>query len=109
MVLLRPPAADAGRPAPHPDGRLPVTVAELAACPDDSARGGRLALRVNRAINLEMTQPLLESGDTLARRLDDSHGLQVRSIVIARADIVALVDAGLRADLTGGASNAGHP
>lgn len=106
-----PDAADGGRrrSALHSTGRLPVTVAELTACADDSVGVGRLALTVNRAIDLEMTHQLSESGDRLVRRLDDGHGPQIGSLVTARADIFAVVAAGLRADLPGGASSAGHP
>jgi hypothetical protein len=92
-----PPAADAERPSVEAP---PVPVVELTVYAGDSVAFGRLALTADRVTDLMNDRTEFEFVDTFLQSLDDSHGLLVRSVVVARAEIFAVAVAGPRGDPT---------
>jgi hypothetical protein len=92
-----PPAANAERPtleAPL------VPMVELTVYADDSVAFGRLALTADRVTDLMNERTEFEFVDTFLQSLDDDHAVQVRAVIIARAEICAVGVTGSRGDPT---------
>ncbi len=90
-----PRAADAGsRAAEAP----PIHVVDLTVYAGDSVAFGRLPLTANRVTDLMNDGAEFEFVDAYVQSLDDGHGLQVSSLVIARDEIFAVAVAGPRGD-----------
>ena len=90
-----PRAADAGsRAAEAP----PIHVVDLTVYAGDSVAFGRLPLTADRVTDLMNDGAEFEFVDTYVQSLDDGHGLQVSSLVIARDEIFAVAVAGPRGD-----------
>jgi hypothetical protein len=92
-----PPPANAERPAL--EAPL-VPMVELTVYAGDSVAFGRLALTADRVTDLMNERTEFEFVDTFVQSLDDSHGLQVRTVVVARTEIFAVAVAGPRGDPT---------
>lgn len=92
-----PHAADAERPAVEVP---PVPTVELTVYADDSVAFGRLALTTDRVTDLMNDATEFEFVDTFLQSLDDSHGLLLRTVVVAREEIFAVAVAGPRGDPT---------
>ena len=92
-----PHAADAGRPTLEAP---PAPMVELTVYADDSVAFGRLALTADRLTDLMNERTEFEFVDTFLQSLDDSHGLLVRTVVVAREEIFAVAVAGPRGDPT---------
>ena len=92
-----PPPANAERPAL--EAPL-VPMVELTVYAGDSVAFGRLALTADRVTDLMNDRTEFEFVDTFVQSLDDSHGLQVRTVVVARTEIFAVAVAGPRGDPT---------
>jgi hypothetical protein len=92
-----PPAANAERPAL--EAPL-VPMVELTVYAGDSVAFGWLALTADRVTDLMNDRTEFEFVDTFLQSLDDSHGLQVRTVVVARTEIFAVAVAGPRGDPT---------
>jgi hypothetical protein len=92
-----PPPANAERPAL--EAPL-VPMVELTVYAGDSVAFGWLALTADRVTDLMNDRTEFEFVDTFLQSLDDSHGLQVRTVVVARTEIFAVAVAGPRGDPT---------
>ena len=92
-----PHAADAGRSTPEAS---PVPIVELTVFAGDSVAFGRLSLTADRVTDLMNDSTEFEFVDTYLQSLDDSHGLLVRTVVVAREEILAVAVAGPRGDPT---------
>jgi hypothetical protein len=91
-----PQVADAERSA----AAQPTPIVELTVYAGDSVAFGRVALTADRVTDLMNDRTEFEFVDTFLQSLDDSHGLLVRSVVIARREIFAVAVAGPRGDPT---------
>lgn len=78
----------------------PVPMVELTVYADDSVAFGRVALTADRVTDLMNDCTEFEFVDTFLQSLDDSHGLLVRTVVVAREEIFAVAVAGPRGDPT---------
>jgi len=78
----------------------PVPIVELTVYADDAVAFGRVALTADRVTDLMNDRTEFEFVDTFVQSLDDSHGLQVRTVVVTRAEIFAVAVAGPRGDPT---------
>jgi len=96
MVFRAPPrAADADfRAAATPS----IPFVELTVYAGDSVAFGRLPLTADRVTDLLNNGAEFEFVDTYVQSLDDGHGLQVSSVVVARDEIFAVAVAGPRGD-----------
>jgi len=92
-----PPAADADGATLGP---LPPPLVEVTLYSDDSVAFGRMALTASRVTDLLNEGTEFELVDTFVQALDDSHGLQVRTIVVTRDEIFAVGVTGPRGDPT---------
>ena len=92
-----PHAADAGRSTPEAS---PVPIVELTVFAGDSVAFGRLSLTADRVTDLMNDSTEFEFVDTYLQSLNDSHGLLVRTVVVAREEIFAVAVAGPRGDPT---------
>ena len=92
-----PHAADAGRSTPEAS---PVPIVELTVFAGDSVAFGRLSLTADRVTDLMNDSTEFEFVDTYLQSLNDSHGLLVRTVVVAREEILAVAVAGPRGDPT---------
>jgi hypothetical protein len=97
VFQVSPHAADAGRPTLEAP---PVPIVELTVYADDSVAFGRLALTADRLTDLMNERTEFEFVDTFLQSLDDSHGLLVRTVIVAREEIFAVAVAGPRGDPT---------
>ena len=85
----------------HPPAGAPsVPVVELTVFADDSVAFGRVALTAHRVTDLMNESAEFEFVDTFLQSLDDSHGLLVRTVTVARDEIFAVAVAGPRGDPT---------
>jgi hypothetical protein len=98
MVFHRaPPAADVGcAPLEAP----PVTLVEVTLYSDDCVAFGRLPLTASRVTDLMNDGTEFELVDTYLQSLDDTHGVQLRTVVVARDEIFAVAVTGPRGDPT---------
>lgn len=98
MVFQRPPpAADvdcATLEAP------PVPLVEVTLYSDDCVAFGRLPLTASRVTDLMNDGTEFELVDTFLQSLDDTHGVQLRTVVVARDEIFAVAVTGPRGDPT---------
>ena len=98
MVFHRPPpAADvdcATLEAP------PVPLVEVTFYSDDCVAFGRLPLTASRVTDLMNDGTEFELVDTFLQSLDDTHGVQLRTVVVARDEIFAVAVTGPRGDPT---------
>ena len=78
----------------------PVPVVELIVYAGDSMASGRIALVADRVTDLLNDATEFEFADTYLESLDDSHGVLLRTIVVARDEIFAVAVAGPRGDPT---------
>ena len=78
----------------------PVPIVELTVYAGDSVAFGRLALTADRLTDLMNDYTEFEFVDTFLQSLDDSHGLLVRTVIVAREEIFAVAVAGPRGDPT---------
>jgi hypothetical protein len=92
-----PPAADADGETLGP---LPPPLVEVTLYSDDSVAFGRMALTASRVTDLLNEGTEFELVNTFLQALDDSHGLQVRTVVVRRDEIFAVGVTGPRGDLT---------
>jgi hypothetical protein len=76
----------------------PVLTVELTVYADDSVAFGRLPLTADRVTDLMNDATEFEFVDTFLQSLDDSHGLMVRTVVVAREEIFAVAVTGPRGD-----------
>lgn len=98
MVLQAAPhAADAERPTLEAS---PAPLVELTVYAGDSVAFGRLSLTADRVTDLMNDSTEFEFADTYLQSLDDSHGLLVRTVVVAREEIFAVAVTGPRGDPT---------
>ena len=95
VFQAEPPVADATCPTVEAS---PVPIVELTVYADDSVAFGRLALSADRVTDLMNERTEFEFVDTFLQSLDDSHGLQVRTVVVARDEIFAVAVGGPRGD-----------
>lgn len=95
MFFQAPSAAHAERPTPEPP---PVPIVELTVFAGDAVAFGRLALTADRVTDLMNERTEFEFVDTFLQSLDDSHGLQVSTVIVAREEIFAVAVAGPRGD-----------
>lgn len=96
LVFQAGPHAAESRRSPAETPAVPIV--ELTVYADDSLAFGRLALAAHRVTDLMNAGTEFEFVDTFLQSLDDNHGLQVRSVIIARAEIFAVAVAGPRGD-----------
>ncbi len=75
-----------------------VPTVELTVYAGDSVAFGRLPLTADRVTDLMNGATEFEFADTFLQSLDDSHGLLVRTVVVARDEIFAVAVAGPRGD-----------
>ena len=95
------PAANPGLDPPvNPAPADAVPTVELTVYADDSVVFGRLPLTADRVTDLMNDGTEFEFTDTYLQSLDDSHGLLVRTVVVARTEIFAVAVAGPRGDPT---------
>ena len=93
-----------GVPEPGPDASPSPTegdsrpVVELTVYADDSVAFGRIALAADRVTDLLNDGTEFEFADTFLQSLDDSHGVLLRTIVVAREEMFAVAVAGPRGD-----------
>jgi hypothetical protein len=92
-----PPAADADDETLV---ALPPPLVEVTLYSDDSVAFGRMALTASRVTDLLNDETEFELVDAFLQALDDSHALQVRTVVVARGEIFAVGVTGPRADPT---------
>jgi hypothetical protein len=93
------PAANPGLdPAAKPAPAEAIPTVELTVYADDSIVFGRLPLAADRVTDLMNDGTEFEFTDTYLQSLDDSHGLLVRTVVVARTEIFAVAVAGPRGD-----------
>ena len=78
----------------------PVPTVELTVYAGDSVAFGRIALTADRVTDLLNDGTEFEFADTYLQSLDDSHGVLVRTVVVAREEIFAVAVAGPRGDPT---------
>ena len=78
----------------------PVPIVELTVYAGDSVAFGRVALTADRVTDLMNDCTEFEFVDTFLQSLDDSHGLLVRTVVVARNEIFAVAVAGPRGNPT---------
>ncbi len=71
---------------------------ELTVYADDSVAFGRIALAADRVTDLLNDGIEFEFADTYLQSLDDSHGVLLRTIIVAREEIFAVAVAGPRGD-----------
>jgi hypothetical protein len=95
VFQAEPPVADATCPTVEAS---PVPMVELTVYAGDSVAFGRLALSADRVTDLMNERTEFEFVDTFLQSLDDSHGLQVRTVVVARDEIFAVAVGGPRGD-----------
>ena len=81
-------------------GPLPPPLVEVTLYSDDSVAFGRMALTASRVTDLLNEGTEFELVDTFLQALDDSRGLQVRTIMVTRDEIFAVGVTGPRGDLT---------
>jgi hypothetical protein len=74
----------------------PAPIVELTVYADDSVAFGRLALTADRVTDLMNERTEFEFVDTFLEGHDDSRGLLVKSVVVARDEILAVAVAGPR-------------
>jgi len=79
---------------------LPIPFVDLTVYAGDSIAIGRLPLTADRVTDLMNDRAEFEFVDTYVQSLDDGHGLQVSSVVVARDEIYAVAVAGPRGDPT---------
>ena len=79
---------------------LPVPLVEVTFYAHDCVAFGRLALTASRVTDLMNDGAEFELVDTFLQALDDSRGLQVRTIMVTRDEIFAVGVTGPRGDLT---------
>lgn len=91
-----PAASLEGNPAEAP----PVSTVELTVYADDSVAFGRVALEADRVTDLMNDRTEFEFVDTFLQSLDDSHGVLVRTVTVARDEIFAVAVTGPRGDPT---------
>ena len=97
MFFQAPPAGS----AEHPTVEAPqVSLVELTVYADDSVAFGRLSLTADRVTDLMNDRTEFEFVDTFLQSLDDSHGLQVTTAIVARDEIFAVAVAGPRGNPT---------
>ena len=89
--------AVAGPERPTPEAP-PVLNVELTVYADDAVAFGRLPLTADRVTDLMNNCTEFEFADTFLQGLDDSHGVLIRTIVVARDEIFAVAVAGPRGD-----------
>jgi hypothetical protein len=89
------PALDASPDATEADS---VPTVELTVYADDSVAFGRITLTADRVTDLLNDGTEFEFVDTYLQSLDDSHGVLVRTIIVAREEIFAVAVAGPRGD-----------
>jgi hypothetical protein len=77
-----------------------VPIVELTVYAGDSVAFGRLPLTADRVTDLMNDRTEFEFVDTFVQSLDDSHGLLVGTVVIAREEIFVVTVAGPRGDPT---------
>ena len=87
--------ADTERPTKEASA---VPIVELTVYAGDSVAFGRLALTADRVTDLMNERTEFEFVDTYLHSLDDSHGLQVRTVVVAPDEIFAVAVGGPRGD-----------
>ncbi len=93
------PAADPGPdPADNPVPPEAVPTVELTVYAEDSVAFGRVPLTADRVTDLMNDGTQFEFSDTYLQSLDDSHGLLVRTVVVARDEIFVVAVAGPRGD-----------
>jgi hypothetical protein len=95
VFQAEPPVADATCPTLEAS---PVPIVELTVYAEDSVAFGRLALRADRVTDLMNERTEFEFVDTFLQSLDDRHGLQVRTVVVARDEIFAVAVGAPRGD-----------
>jgi len=76
----------------------PVPIVELTVYAEDSVAFGRLALSADRVTDLMNERAEYEFVDAFVQSVDDSHGLQVSAVIIARDEIFAVAVTGPRGD-----------
>ena len=89
------PALDASPDATEADS---VPTVELTVYADDSVAFGRITLTADRVTDLLNDGTEFEFVDTYLQSLDASHGVLVRTIIVAREEIFAVAVAGPRGD-----------
>jgi hypothetical protein len=89
------PGLDASPDATEADS---VPTVELTVYADDSVAFGRITLTADRVTDLLNDGSEFEFVDTYLQSLDDSHGVLVRTIIVAREEIFAVAVAGPRGD-----------
>jgi hypothetical protein len=87
-------------PSPATSEIDPVATVELTVYAGDSVAFGRIALAADRVTDLLNDGTEFEFVDTYLQSLDDSHGVLVQTIVVAREEIFAVAVAGPRGDPT---------
>jgi hypothetical protein len=85
---------------PAPAEAATVATVELTVYAGDSVAFGRIRLAADRVTDLMNDGTEFEFTDTYLQSLDDSHGLMVRTVVVARDEIFAVAVAGPRGDPT---------
>jgi len=90
-------AADAERPTLEAQ---PVPLVELTVYAGDSVAFGRLPLNADRVTDLMNDRTEFEFVDTFLQSLEDSHGLLVRTVIVARDEIFAVAVTGPRGNPT---------
>ena len=93
VFQAEPPVADAKCPTVEAP---PIPIVELTVYADDSVVFGRLALTADRVTDLMNERTEFEFVDTFLESHDDSRGLLVKSVVVARDEILAVAVAGPR-------------
>jgi hypothetical protein len=84
----------------QPHEPLADPIVELTVFASDSVAFGRIALTAHRVTDLLNDHTDFEFVDTVVQSLDDAHGLALRTVVIAQAEILAVSVAGPRGDPT---------
>jgi hypothetical protein len=79
---------------------LPPPLVEVTLYSDDCVAFGRLPLTASRVTDLLNDGTEFELVDTFLQSLDDSHGVQLRTVVVARGEVFAVAVTGPRGDLT---------
>jgi hypothetical protein len=95
VFQAEPPVADATCPTVEAS---PVPIVEVTVYADDSVAFRRLALSADRVTDLMNERTEFEFVDAFLQSLDDSHGLQVRTVVVARDEIFAVAVGAPRGD-----------
>src|SRR5512140_968410 len=98
MVFHRaPPATDMESATP---GASPVPLVEVTLYSDDCVAFGRLPLTASRVTDLLNEGTEFELVDTFLQSLGDPHGVQLRTVLVARDEIFAVAVTGPRGDPT---------